>query len=117
MPTSRTCGECSLCCKLLPVAELDKEANLWCQHCRPGNGCSIYNARPRVCRDYQCGWLLGVLDDNRYPINCHMVVTLPFETSPACMVVVDPDYSNIWEQEPYLGDLKARYSFTVANSA
>ena len=30
------------------------------------------------------------------------------------MVVVDPDHLNIWEQEPYLGDLKkmaAQYGF------
>src|SRR5712671_1135318 len=69
MRTSRTCGECSLCCKLLPIAVLDKQANLWCQHCKPGNGCSIYNIRPQVCTDYHCGWLLGVLNDNWYPAN------------------------------------------------
>jgi hypothetical protein len=43
-----------------------------------------------------------------------MVVTLPYESSPACMVVVDPDHLNIWEQQPYLGDLKkmaAQYGF------
>jgi hypothetical protein len=79
-----------------------------------GTGCSIYHARPRVCRDYQCGWLLSVLDDNWHPINCHMVVTLPYESHPACMVAVDPDHPNIWEQDPYLGDLKklaAQYGF------
>jgi uncharacterized protein len=114
MTTSRICGECSLCCKLLPIAVLDKQANLWCQHCKPGNGCSIYNTRPQVCRDYHCGWLLGVLNDNWYPTNCHMIVTLPYERHPACTVAVDPDHSDIWEQEPYLDDLKsmaAQYGF------
>src|SRR5258708_5844522 len=114
MTTSRTCGECSLCCKLLPIDLLDKQANLWCQHCKPGNGCSIYNARPQVCRDYHCGWLLGALNDSWYPTNCHMIVTLPYEGQPACMVAVDPDHSNIWEQEPYLDDLRrmaAQYGF------
>ena len=114
MTTSRTCGGCSLCCKLLPIAVLDKQANLWCKHCKPGNGCSIYSTRPRVCRDYRCGWLLGALNDNWYPTNCHMIVTLPYEWYPACTVAVDPDHSNIWEQEPYLGDLKrmaAQYGF------
>src|SRR6266446_2166622 len=85
MTTSRTCGRCSLCCKLLPIAVLDKQANLWCQHCKPGNGCSIYNRRPQVCRDYHCGWLLGVLNDNWYPTNCHMIMTLPYESHPAWM--------------------------------
>jgi hypothetical protein len=43
-----------------------------------------------------------------------MIVTLPYERHPACMVAVDPDHSNIWEQEPYLDDLKrmaAQYGF------
>jgi uncharacterized protein len=114
MTTSRTCGACSLCCKLLPIAVLDKQANLWCRHCKPGNGCSIYRTRPQVCRDYQCGWLLGVLNDHWSPANCHMIVTLPYEGHPACMVAVDPDHANTWEQAPYLEDLKkmaAQYGF------
>ena len=43
-----------------------------------------------------------------------MIVTLPYESAPACTVAVDPDHSNIWEQETYLGDLKrmaAKYGF------
>ncbi len=43
-----------------------------------------------------------------------MIVTLPYEGQPACMVAVDPDHSTIWEQEPYLDDLKsmaAQYGF------
>ena len=43
-----------------------------------------------------------------------MIVTLPYEGQPACMVAVDPDRPNIWKQEPYLEDLKrmaAQYGF------
>ena len=43
-----------------------------------------------------------------------MIVTLPYENDPACTVAVDPDHSNIWEQEPHLDDLKrmaAEYGF------
>jgi len=31
---NRTCGGCTLCCKLLPVRELKKPANTRCQHQR-----------------------------------------------------------------------------------
>src|SRR5262245_12210699 len=55
--TGRACGQCSLCCKLLHVKELDKPANRWCQHCRPGKGgCSIWGATPEICKSYFCGW-------------------------------------------------------------
>jgi hypothetical protein len=43
-----------------------------------------------------------------------MIVTLPYEGHPACMVAVDPDHANTWEQAPYLEDLKkmaAQYGF------
>src|SRR5262245_34979797 len=56
--TGRQCGDCSLCCKLLNIDELNKPANTWCQHCRPGKGgCSIYADRPPDCRTFACGWL------------------------------------------------------------
>lgn len=52
-----TCGDCTLCCTLLPVPELDKPANTHCQHCIVGKGCSIYEDRPQVCRPFNCAWL------------------------------------------------------------
>lgn len=54
----KACGDCSLCCKVLEIAELDKPAGPWCAHCRepePG-GCGIYMTRPEICRSYVCLW-------------------------------------------------------------
>ena len=58
--TGRSCGDCSMCCKLLKIEEdeINKPANQWCKHCRPGAGCTIYNDRPLVCRAF-CLWLVG----------------------------------------------------------
>lgn len=54
----RSCGSCSMCCKVLGIPELDKPADKWCQHCDPGNdGCTIYEDRPPVCRTFECIWL------------------------------------------------------------
>jgi hypothetical protein len=53
----RQCGSCTLCCKVLAVAELEKPGGVWCPHCRPGKGCGIYETRPQECRTFRCLWL------------------------------------------------------------
>lgn len=55
--SKRTCGSCTLCCKLLGVAELDKEKGKWCARCAIGTGCTIYEDRPKSCKDFACMWL------------------------------------------------------------
>lgn len=52
----KACGSCSFCCKVLEIAELGKAAGAWCTHCASGGGCSIYAARPGICRAYECLW-------------------------------------------------------------
>src|SRR5262252_4508162 len=84
----RHCGECTLCCKLLPMkagadarvpqtaaamvasgmadaAELtgmrrdfDKPAGKRCPHQRHHKGCNIYASRPFGCRVWNCRWLV-----------------------------------------------------------
>ena len=54
----RSCGECSLCCKLLRIEAFNKPVGTWCSHCAPGRGgCTIYETRPTECRDFYCAWL------------------------------------------------------------
>jgi hypothetical protein len=57
MSKTRQCGSCTLCCKVLEVAALEKSAGVWCRHCRPGRGCGIYEERPPECRTFGCLWL------------------------------------------------------------
>src|SRR5215210_6075365 len=52
----KSCGSCTLCCKLLAIGELDKPRDRWCDHCVPGQGCQIYESRPRECAHFECGW-------------------------------------------------------------
>ncbi len=56
----RQCGECSGCCTVLDIPVLDKPAGVTCKHVAECGGCSIYGARPTPCKEYQCGWRLGV---------------------------------------------------------
>jgi len=52
----RQCGDCKLCCKVFTITEMNKVAGEWCPHC-PGKGCSIYQSRPDMCKEYRCMWL------------------------------------------------------------
>ena len=47
-----------MCCKVLYIEEFEKAAGKLCASCVPGGGCAVYNARPQVCRDYECEWLM-----------------------------------------------------------
>lgn len=95
----RTCGTCSLCCKLPGVytapdqePALAKPAGQWCQHCKPGAGCQIYEGRPLPCHNFECLWLVhpempedlrpdrshvimyGTTDEDRAKFDCDVVV-------------------------------------------
>lgn len=48
------CGPCDLCCKLLETHDVPSPIGVYCQYCN--NGCTIYEKRPKECRDYQCMW-------------------------------------------------------------
>ena len=54
----RACGTCTLCCKVIAVADFDKLPGVWCPHCVRGKGCGIYETRPTDCRTFFCEWML-----------------------------------------------------------
>lgn len=58
-PSSKSCGECNLCCTELPIEtpELRKKAQTPCAHLT-AKGCGIYATRFPICRQFLCGWML-----------------------------------------------------------
>lgn len=57
---TRKCGDCSVCCTVLGVPELKKEAGEACSNCKPGwKACKIYKDRPESCSSFECMWLEG----------------------------------------------------------
>jgi hypothetical protein len=54
----KDCGSCAICCKFLEIPCLDKKADTWCQHCKPGSyhSCSIHENRPEDCINFNCFW-------------------------------------------------------------
>jgi hypothetical protein len=63
----RSCGGCTMCCKVLGITELQKPVGKWCKHCEIGYGCRIYETRPAECRTFHCAWLV---DDRFSDIFC-----------------------------------------------
>lgn len=81
----RTCGGCTLCCKLVPVVEMRhgepsflKVANQKCPHQKFGKGCLIYNdyaRKPVACGTWSCRWLSGKdTEDLPRPDRCGYVI-------------------------------------------
>ena len=74
---TRRCGECTLCCRLLPVKELGKLANERCRHQR-GLGCNVYHKLAQVsqsCALWTCRWLTEVdTVDLARPDRSHYVI-------------------------------------------
>jgi len=102
----RSCGTCSLCCKVYPVQELDKPAGRWCAHCVPGSGCAVHPDRPRSCRQFFCAWRLDPnLGSEWKPEVCRFVLSTE-PAHPALMVMVDPGTPLAWKREPYYSRLK-----------
>lgn len=74
---ARECGSCTLCCKLLPVPDLNKLAGARCAHQRHGKGCAIYGRHPISCALWSCAWLADDrAADLRRPDRSHYVVDI-----------------------------------------
>ena len=102
--SQRQCGDCSLCCKVLGIPELEKPKDSWCPNFAPGIGCRIYANRPPSCRNFNCRWLTDpTMGPEWKPSLCKMVV----DSRPSLFVVhVDPAATRPWSAEPYISVLK-----------
>jgi len=87
----RQCGDCQLCCKLVPVHDvyplvrdiMHKKAGEKCIHQKVGKGCKVYNDRrrmPECCKFWNCRWIVSdptMVEANMpRPDRCHFVVDI-----------------------------------------
>lgn len=119
---TRKCGNCTLCCKLLPVRALRKPANQRCafqQH----KGCRVYRSdhMPSECRLWNCRWLSNddTADLSR-PDRVHYVIDIMPDfvtvqspeghgvTIEVLQIWVDPAHANAWRDPDLLDYLDRR---------
>jgi hypothetical protein len=78
--TGRRCGDCQLCCKLLPVREIGKRHGERCQYQRVGKGCAVHARLASVapsCALWSCAWLVdGEAGALARPDRSHFVVDI-----------------------------------------
>lgn len=102
----RSCGSCTLCCKVLRVEALDKPAGAWCPSCRKGIGCEIYETRPGECRTFGCLWLA----DEHFPAEMkpeRSKIVIALESGGGRVgVYVDPDTPTAWKRPETYAMLK-----------
>lgn len=110
---TRSCGGCTLCCKLYRVPETGKPEGSWCGDCRQGEGCGIHATRPNSCRNFVCFWLMDEdFPDDLRPDRCGLVVSFD-DDEDSVVVMVDPDRPDAWQDQPgeeWIGPLLNAYA-------
>ena len=105
IPSSRSCGSCSLCCKLMGISELDKAPGAWCFNFRRGAGCGVYQDRPTECRTFECEWLREPRWPDDWRPDCAKFVMFTEESGKRLKIVVDEATPGAWLSEPYYSRL------------
>ena len=104
-PAGRTCGTCTLCCKILAVPEIDKSADRWCKHVVQGKGCGIHAERPNQCRTFDCLWLLEPALGPEWKPERAKFVFSKFDDQ-RLVAVCDPAAPNAWRGPAYYPQFK-----------
>ena len=111
----RTCGECTLCCKLLGVEELHKAAGAWCELVQIGKGCGDYEHRPQSCRDFECLWVSGqahAMTEEMRPDKIKAVFSAT-DDGTRCVIYIDPTTPDHYKTNRMLSDMILRMRLTL----
>jgi hypothetical protein len=101
----RTCGTCTLCCKVIAVADFEKQPGVWCSHCVRSKGCGIYETRPTDCRTFFCEWMLEKgLGPEWKPERSKFALVMG--EGGHVTAFVDPGFPSAWRNAPFLQTFK-----------
>jgi hypothetical protein len=102
----RQCEDCSLCCKVIGIAELHKPAGQWCVNFRKGARCTVYGFHPNECKGFQCYWtIVHQLGPEWRPDRCKLVLWSNQDLR--IIVDVDDDHPDAWRREPFYSGMKS----------
>lgn len=105
--STKSCGDCGVCCKMMGVAELEKRPGQRCANFKRGLGCRIYEGRPKACADFICYWLHAPnLGEDWRPDRTGFVMHVS-EAGRVLNIEVDPASPQTWRKEPYSAQLAA----------
>lgn len=104
----KSCGPCTMCCKVLAVADLAKPVGKLCDHARPGKGCAIYETRPQACRSFECVWLMDEEMPHRFRPDQTKVVLDQDAEGKWLIGRCDPANPQAWRRNPMYAALKGR---------
>jgi hypothetical protein len=109
----RSCGGCTLCCKVQGIAALQKPPGTWCKHCEPAKGCRIYADRPEECRTFNCAYLTNAqLGEEWKPDRSRIVLRM---AGSRIAVLVDPQRPDAWRRDPFYATIKRWAAAAVAH--
>lgn len=105
------CQDCTGCCKVFSVPEVQKAFGEPCKHLGAtahGPGCRIYEERPDACRHYVCLFLDGErrgdpyrLDPRMLPERSKVVIGWPWGVERETVHIYPyPGYPDAWKQDP-----------------
>jgi hypothetical protein len=110
----KSCGSCSLCCKVVSIPLFGKAAGQWCSHAKPGKGCGIHATRPFVCRGFYCHWMLtpGLGPEWKPDVAKFLISTR--NNGARITAHVDKGAPHAWRREPYYSTFKKWATKAVA---
>lgn len=112
----RSCGGCTLCCKVMGVTELNKPRGVWCIHCKRGSGCHIYADRPQGCRTFLCGWLTNPRFGPEWkPDRSKIVITVNRDGN-GLEFQCDQGFPEAWRKEPYHSQIRKLAAVAAKNN-
>jgi hypothetical protein len=105
-PEEKQCGDCSLCCKIMAIPELNKPKQAWCDHLVKKQGCGIYETRPPSCRGFKCLWLQDPRLPPEWKPNRAKFVMVG-DSQSGLIVHGDANFPGAWRDEPYVSGLRS----------
>lgn len=113
--SERACGDCSLCCVVLRVDELEKLGGVRCRELRSpeaaralGGGCGIHERPPAICRRYRCAWLQGHFEEDDRPDRLGAVLDV-VTSGASTRIEVHLAAPDAFERSPRLREIAERF--------